>query len=209
MGSFGLPTKEDIGQVVPSTWTVEEYELLPDDGIRYEILEGELAMTPAPTTEHQRISRRLQFILYGALEQTGRAEVFNAPFDVQLDDASLVQPDLVVILEEHRDLLTERRLVGPPDVVVEILSISTARHDKTTKMRLYARFGVPSYWLVDPEQKRLLEYVLDEGSYRLSAVVEQEDSFCPRSFPGLEIPLTEVFRGPGSGRPRGSLSHER
>lgn len=190
------PTPEMVGTLVPSTWTVDEYEHLPNDGMRYEILDGELAMTPAPSTEHQRISRHLQFLLYRALELTGRAEVFDAPFDVELDRENLVQPDLVVVLAEHRDRLTPRRLVGPPDLAVEILSPSTAPQDLETKLRLYARFGVTGYWVVDPERRELVEYLLEGNAYRLVATARAGETFVPRVFPDLSIRLDELFAGP-------------
>jgi len=191
------PTREMVGILMPSTWTVDEFELLPEgDGIRYEILDGELVMSAAPATEHQRISRRLGYLLYQALELTGLAEVFNAPFDVELARDSVVEPDLVVIRSEHAERITRKRLVGPPDLVVEILSPSTAPRDLETKLRLYARHAIPSYWIVDPERRQVVEFVLDGECYRLSCTVEEDEVFAPRRFPELQIALVEIFNPP-------------
>jgi Uma2 family endonuclease len=187
------PIEEQTGTVMPSTWTVEDYEYLPDNGIRYEILDGELAMTPAPIADHQRLSRRLQYFLMQALEETGRAEVFDAPFDVQLDDTTIVQPDLVIVLAEHADQVSSRRLVGPPDVAVEILLTGTARHDRDTKMKLYLRFGKPWYWIVDPERQQLFEYRIENDRYVMAKALEATESFRPLPFTDVEIPLSRVF----------------
>ena len=133
MSNLSGVTKQDEGRLFDTRWTVHDYELLPDDGKRYEILDGTLNVNAAPNTRHQRISRRLLYALYEAIEIPGQGEVFDAPFDVELDERTIVQPDLVIVLAEHSDRVTEKRLVGPPDVAIEILSISTAEHDRSSK----------------------------------------------------------------------------
>lgn len=193
------PTRDMVGKLVPSTWTVDELELLPEgDGIRYEILDGELVMSAAPVTEHQRIVGRLFVLLYRALVESGCAEVFSAPFDVELARTSVVEPDLVVIRKEHAERLTAKRLVGAPDLVVEVLSPSTAPRDLETKLRLYARHRIPCYWIVDPEQRELVEYLLEGDGYRLSCTVVEDEVFTPRRFPELSIPHAAIFKPPPS-----------
>jgi Uma2 family endonuclease len=186
-----------VGQLVPSTWTVDDLELLPEgEGVRHEILEGELVMSAAPVTEHQRIAGRLFVILYRALVESGHAEVFSAPFDVELSRSSCVEPDLVVIRAEHADRITAKRLVGAPDLAIEILSPGTASRDLVTKLKLYARHGIPCYWVVDPDRRELVEYLLEGEAYRLSCTVGEEECFTPRGFPELSIPLRALFNPP-------------
>lgn len=106
-------------------WTIADYEQLPDDGLRYELLDGELRITTAPSTDHQGSSLRLAHHLYRIVELGGLGRVFTAPVDVELGPATIVQPDLVVIRHDGTATITPQRVVGPPDLVVEIVSPST------------------------------------------------------------------------------------
>lgn len=177
--------------------TVEDYMVLPDDGKRYQILDGELDVTPAPTTAHQTISKRLQRLLLHYAEGLGLGEVYYAPVDVVLDSSTVVQPDLIYISKEKSRILTDLNVQGPPDLVVEILSESSARTDRVVKARLYARFGVDHYWIVDPEARSVEEYVREGDGYRL--VGKRAEKLRPTLFPGLEIEVKELFRPPFSG----------
>lgn len=173
--------------------TYDEYVDLPDDGKRYEIIDGELFVTPAPVTRHQKISRQLQYILMAALEKEGKGEVYNAPVDVVLSRENVVQPDLLFVRVERRKIIGERYIEAAPDLMVEILSPGTRRRDVLTKSALYARFGVPSYWVVDPDLDRIEFYRLENGTYRLDCTVSSPEVAEPPEFPGLRIPLAEVF----------------
>ena len=142
------------------------YVQLPDDGNIHEIIDGDHYMSPAPGTDHQRISRRIQFQLMAQIEQTGVGEVFNAPTDLQLSDFDIVQPDLLVVLAEPGAYVTPTKIIGPPALVVEILSPSTSLRDRSLKFDLYARVGVAEYWIADPEEREVVRYVLDDEGYR-------------------------------------------
>ena len=107
--------------------SLAEYLELPNDGKRYEILDGDLYATPAPVTRHQRISKKLQTALILALEETGLGEVYDAPIDVLFDEHSIAQPDIIFIRAERLKIIGEKRIEGPPDLVVEIFSPSTRR----------------------------------------------------------------------------------
>lgn len=185
-----LPTTLPPGRI---RLTYDDYALLPDDGKRYEIIDGDLFVTPAPLTRHQKISRQLQFILMSALEKKGLGEVYDAPVDVVLDAENIVQPDLVFVRSERRRIITEKFIEGPPDLMIEILSPSTRRRDVLTKSALYARFGVPSYWIVDPDLDRIEFYILREGGYAAVHVASSPEVVSPPEFPELQIPLAEVF----------------
>ena len=133
----------------PTTW--EDVLRMPDDGNRYEFIGGRLYVTPAPVTRHQRISKRLQAALMRILEDTGRGEVFDAPFLIEFPGTGdRVQPDLIFVSDERREIIGEKQVLGAPDLVVEILSPSTAHRDRGIKLDLYARCGVGQYWIVDP-----------------------------------------------------------
>ena len=133
----------------PTTW--EDVLRMPDDGNRYEFIGGRLYVTPAPVTRHQRISKRLQAALMRVLEDPGCGEVFHAPILVEFPGTGdRVQPDLLFVSDERRAIIGEKQVTGAPDLVVEILSPSTAHRDRGIKLDLYARCGVGQYWIVDP-----------------------------------------------------------
>jgi Uma2 family endonuclease len=148
--------------------TYHDYAALPEDGRRYELHDGALSMTPAPGTLHQRVSRNLGVLLHRHVEARQLGEVFFAPLDVILSETTVVQPDLVYIDGAHRRAVSSRGIEGPPTLVVEILSPSTATIDRVTKPHLYARYGVPHLWLVDPEAQALEALVLEPGGYSLA-----------------------------------------
>jgi len=146
--------------------TYEDYIHFPDDGRIHELIDGDHYVSPAPGTDHQRISRRIQFQLYEQLEKTGQAEVFNAPTDYHLSEIDVVQPDIAVIDVKRRHIIASSKIVGPPELVIEILSETTAVRDESLKRDLYQRVGVPEYWIVDPQANEVRVYRLNvEGIY--------------------------------------------
>lgn len=134
----------------PVKLTYDDYLLLPDDNHIHEIIDGEHFMAASPSTYHQTVSRRLMFLLYEAIELAGSGVVFNAPTDVLLSDHDVVVPDIFVIRAERTQMISPSVVLGPPDLVIEIISPSSARKDREIKRRLYERFAVPEYWLVNP-----------------------------------------------------------
>jgi len=170
-----------------SVLTYKDYEALPDDGRRYEIHEGELSATPAPNPQHQRLSRDLFLVLHAHVVARGLGEVLYAPLDVILSDTSIVQPDIVYLPTERLGAISRRGIEGPPTLAVEIVSPSTATIDRQTKRRLYARHGVPFYWLVDPDRRTIEAWVLGPEGYRspLSATGARPVGLPP--FPDLAL----------------------
>ena len=136
-------------------WTYEEYAALPDDGKRYEIVSGVLYMSPSPRGPHQDAAGEIFVYLREHVKLTGLGLVRVAPFDVILSPNDVVQPDVIVVLNEHLDRVTEKFILGAPDLVVEIASPSTATHDRHNKLDAYARAGVPEYWIVDPDSRTI------------------------------------------------------
>jgi Uma2 family endonuclease len=171
--------------------TYADYRLFPADGRRHEIIDGDHYVNPAPGTYHQLVSGRLYVQLSNAIASPGLGEVYPTPIDVQLSEHDVVQPDLVVVLEARRTIVTPTKIKGAPDLVVEILSPSTAETDRTQKLHLYERAGVPEYWIVDPEEHVVEQYVLREGAYALAG--SQDRDLVWLGLPDVRIDLTTVW----------------
>ncbi len=183
--------------------TYRDYEALPADGRRYELHDGELSVTPAPGTRHQRVSSALFSILKGYVTAHGLGEVLYAPVDVILADSTIVQPDLVYLDPTRAHLVSARGIEGPPTLAIEILSPSTTTIDQITKHRLYRRFGIPHYWIVDPETRTIEAYALAEGKYRRAARVSGGTPASLPPFPHLPLPPVALWpraRPPAVGR---------
>lgn len=173
--------------------TVEDYRLLPETGPRYQLIEGDLFMAPAPNRFHQNIALNVAVILYRYLEKNSIGSVFMAPFDVYLDETNVVQPD-VVFVSENNDILTDRGAEGAPDFVLEVLSPKTAHLDKKPKRRVYARSGVKELWIVDPDTKVIHVYFLKRNADTPAATYKATDSFTSPTFPGLRFKGSAIFK---------------
>ncbi len=173
--------------------TYEDYCALPNDGKRYEILEGELSVTPAPLIWHQEVLRNLVRVLDRYLEAHPIGKLLFAPVDVILSRTTIVQPDLVFVRTANYHLVTARAIEGPPDLVLEVLSPSTTETDRVTKAQIYARSGVPHYWIVDPEGESLQAYERVGEGYRLSVQARSGEAFQHALFPKLSIHLGSIF----------------
>ena len=143
-----------MSAIVPR-YTAEEIRRFPDDRVRYEVIRGDLFVTPAPGTAHQRAVLELAGRLQGYLETHSIGEALPAPFEVEFTEDSAVQPDVIVLLESQHRRLTAERLYGPPALVIEIVSYSSKRTDRLEKRELYLAEGVPEYWVVDIEERRV------------------------------------------------------
>ena len=149
--------------------TYTDYEALPADGRRYEVHEGELSATPAPSPQHQLVIRNLFRLLDHHVRTTGLGEVLFAPLDVILSETSILQPDLVYLDPARLGAISRRGIEGAPTLVIEVLSPSTTLIDRSAKRQLYARHGVPFYWLVDPEGRAVEGLVLGAEGYSIAA----------------------------------------
>jgi len=174
--------------------TYEDYLQLPENGgTRYEILDGDLAVTPAPLTRHQRVSRNLGRILDAYVHSRHLGELFYAPTDVILAETSVVEPDLLFVVAARASIISRRAIEGPPDLMIEILSPTTAKRDRETKLKLYARYGVAHYWILDPDGRWIELYENDGGSFRQTTRAEGNATLRCTLFPELEIRLGEVW----------------
>ena len=173
--------------------TYAHYVLFPEDGRRHEILDGEHVVNPAPTPRHQAIAGKLYRLLCEQIEDRGLGRVFVSPIDVELSPHDIVQPDLVVVLNEHREIIIPSRIQGTPDLVVEVLSDSTGQLDLVLKKATYQRAGVPEYWIVDPQQEQIEQYVLSaEGVYQLQQRAGETLAAC--CIPGLSVDANALWR---------------
>ena len=145
--------------------TYHDFLLLPDDGKRYEILDGDLCVTPSPVTRHQLIVGRFLHHLMTYLETHPVGTVFTAPYDVVLSEIDIVEPDLLLVLHAGRAVVTEKNVQGPPDMILEVLSPGTAARDRNLKRKRYERFGVQEYWLIDPDDNTLEMLAMQDERY--------------------------------------------
>jgi len=145
---------------VTDDWTVDDLVQLPDDGLRYELVDGMLLVSPAPRPLHQRASARLFTALNAGCPP--HLEVFFAPLDWQPDRRNSLEPDLLVVAKE--DIGTEN-ITEPLALAVEVLSPSSRLRDTTLKHAKYAEGGISSYWIVDPNEPSIIAYALEHGQY--------------------------------------------
>ncbi len=172
--------------------TYDDYLRAPE-GIRYELLEGELRMTPSPSTRHQTILKRLGIILVEQLEKKGLGEVFIAPFDIVLSEHNVVQPDILFISKDRLGIVDKANAKGPPDLVIEILSPSSQSWDRVSKRRVYSLYGVREYWLVDPEAKTIEVAFRISGSLTTNGVYGAGETASSVIFGELKAPVSSVF----------------
>jgi Uma2 family endonuclease len=173
--------------------TYDDYCELPNDHNRYEILDGELSVTPTPTTKHQITLGNLHRILSTHVFANSKGRLLLAPTDVILAATTVVQPDLVFVGNDRSQVVSTRGVEGAPTLVVEILSPTTHHNDRVTKAQLYARYQIPHYWLIDPDQRTLEAYELVIDHYDLAARARDAEVFAPSLFPGLSVQLSDLW----------------
>jgi Uma2 family endonuclease len=148
-----------------ANWTYADYCRIPADGRRHEILDGRHCVTPAPETYHQALVLAMASTLRARIDEPGRGQVFIAPTDVHLGPGTVVQPDILVVAASQRAIVGKAKIRGAPAVVVEVLSPSTRKRDRQTKLARYQRAGVAEYLIVDPRARVIEQYVLEGGTY--------------------------------------------
>ena len=174
--------------------TYDDLLAIPEDGNRYELILGEIAMSPSPNKKHKRALSRLNNRTSAFVEQHQLGEVFFAPFDVKFSPYSVVEPDLFYISREKRFTLGDNFVDGAPDMVVEVLSPSNRMQDLVKKAALYAQYGVAEYWVVDPESQTVAVHQWKDGQY----VALKPKKGIARSIvlKGFEVSIQEIFAEP-------------
>lgn len=172
--------------------TYDDYSLLPNDGKRYEIIEGELFVTPSPNFLHQSVVTNMTYYLSAFLKDHPLGRVLVSPFDVVFSQLDVVEPDVLYVSKARSSVLTDKNVQGSPDLVIEVLSLSTAKMDRTTKLKLYARFGVEEYWIIDPEGPAAEIYRREKGALDLAATLDAKGLLTSPLFPGFSLPLQKL-----------------
>lgn len=185
-------------------WTYEEYRRLDDDN-RYEVIGGELIMSPAPSSVHQFAAENLGFILGQYVRKKSLGKICYAPIDVVFNEGTAeeetVQPDILFIAAANSQIIKARGIFGAPDLIVEIISSSSEYRDMVVKKAIYEKNRVAEYWLVNPYMKSITVLALNEkGVYELFAhgalaedTVEQKKEVTSKLLTGLTVKLEEVF----------------
>ena len=182
-----------MGTVVIPKLTYEEFRRLPDDGKRYELIGGEVHLTPAPNTKHQFVVHNLDMALSPYVQKNKLGEVWEAPLDVRLTEDTALQPDLVFVASTRVEIVREEFIAGAPDLVVEVLSASTAVHDRVTKLPIYAEAGVPEVWLIDSQAKTVEVLKLQGKKYFVDATLAGDQVLASNLFPGWQLLLRDLF----------------
>ena len=182
-----------VGQRPRIKLTYADYRTTPDDK-RYELLDGELIMAPAPRLRHQEVQSRLGSRLSAHVESEGLGKLYFAPTDVVLSNSDVVQPDLLYVSNERSHVLQGGDNVqGAPDLVIEILSPFTAERDRVVKRALYAQHGVREYWIVGVESATVTVLRLEDSGFEVVGTYGEGDTFTSSTLPEFTFDIDEVF----------------
>jgi len=173
-------------------FTYEDYLHFPEDK-RYEIIDGEIYMVPSPGEAHQDVCANLAFVLRVFVKENALGKVYFAPLDVVLSEIDVVQPDIMFISKERLNIITERNIQGAPDLIVEIISPSSEYKDRVIKRKLYSKYGVKEYWLVDLEKKEVEVMSLKESGLETVKIYKRTDILESLVLKGIKIKLDEIF----------------
>ncbi len=196
-----MMTVEKLSVVTPADWipgpeqgkwTYNEYAAVSEDG-QFEVVNGVLYMSPSPSWDHQSILGEIFAHLRSFVRVADLGIVGTAPFDIELSFHTIVQPDVFVLLKEHRNRLTKARMLGAPDLVVEIASPSTARHDLHAKQDAYAQAGVPEYWVVNPDAHMIELLILKNNVYRSLGLFSGDVTIPSVVLPGFPVQVSQFF----------------
>ena len=194
--------QESIPGVIPADkvagppqgkWTYSDYVNLPDDGHRYEIINGVLYMTPSPGELHQAANRWFIYYLTVYVQLIGLGRVYGPPFDVKLAKNKTVQPDVIVILTANQDKIKPEGIEGAPDLVVEISSPGTVGYDRREKQDAYAEAGVTEYWIADPASQTIEVMHLTDNRYQSQGVFQGKALLPTKIVPGLPVGVEQFF----------------
>ena len=190
-GLYDVPSWEGA---IPEkrTYTYNDYATLPE-GAPYQLIGGQLIMTPSPIPYHQEVLRKLGFKILVFLEKKELGHLYYAPLDVCFSDSDVYQPDIIFIQKEREEIIGDTKIEGAPDMVIEILSPSTAYYDLRNKFRTYEKHGVNEYWIVDPGLKRVEVYENKGKKFEMYMEVEGEGSISSKVLEGFSVTLDEVF----------------
>ncbi len=175
-------------------YTYQDLLSTPDDRNRYEIFEGELVVTPAPSVVHQTALGNLHFIISQYVRKGDRGKVFLAPCDVYFDEETVVEPDLLFVARDRLTIVDKQKVNGAPDLIVEVLSPKTEDRDRGFKFRRYAQEGVQEYWLADPDKRVVEVYTLTRTGFESFGTFADDEEVRSKILEGLRFPVSDVWR---------------
>jgi Uma2 family endonuclease len=184
--------KKKHDQIREGLVTYEIYADMPDDGQRYEVDDGQLElMSPAPAPRHQSVINEIVF----KLNQSCRSDyiIYTSPIDVILSDIEVRQPDIVMVHHTRMSIITQRGIEGPPDLVMEVVSPHSRKRDKVKKTKAYARYGVAEYWIIDPANRTIEQYVINEDKYELAEVYNDDEPIHSERVTCAAFTLAEIL----------------
>jgi len=177
----------------PHPMTYADYCLLPNDGKQYQVIEGELFVSPAPRTTHQDIIVNILVLLQTHVKVHNLGKVYVAPTDVLLGPTTVVQPDILFIRRENMGIITELNIQGPPDLCIEVLSPGTESVDRERKMAVYARYGVQEYWIIHPMRQMVSIYVREGDVFVRRIEATGDDAITSDVVTGFQIIARSIF----------------
>lgn len=193
---MGLPLMEIAAPQIAATtekmYTYEDYRKLPE-GAPYQLIGGRMIMTPAPSTYHQIISMKLEVKLAVFVMEKDLGLVLDAPIDVYLEETETYQPDIIFIARDRLAIIEPDKINGAPDLVVEILSPGTAYYDLRKKFKIYEKNCVKEYWIVDPEEKSIEIYLLQEGKFTPGPRAEKQGHVHSTVVEGFTVAVENIF----------------
>jgi Uma2 family endonuclease len=175
-------------------FTYEDYKNLPDNGKRYEIINGELYMVPAPTLGHQDTIGEFYFTIKSFLQTNPLGKIYLAPTDIVFSEIDVLQPDLIFVSKGKFDILTRENIQGAPDLVIEVLSPGTEKRDRTIKLKAYSKFGVKEYWMANDERETAEIWRRKGKKLDYHATLDRTQTLITPLLPRLEISLERIFR---------------
>lgn len=190
---YDKPSDKKVDTVRETPLTYDDYANLPDDGIRYELVDGRLeAMTPAPLLDHQIFLGNL----FSAVNATCENDYFVvfSPVDVILSLTEVRQPDLVMVHRSRMSIITIRGVEGPPDLVAEILSPYSVKRDRRDKLKIYAQYGIPEYWIIDMKNGHLEQYILHDNEYELDEIYLEDTPVRSERNPCISFNMRDVLK---------------
>jgi Uma2 family endonuclease len=188
-----ITTVDTMPGPVQGHWTHSDYLALPDNGKRYEIVNGVLYMSPSPSIWHQNAVLQLALYIKQYITSHQLGKVFIAPLDVELDFKTVVQPDILVVLNENSSVITDNGIVGAPNLVIEVASPGTTSYDRNQKLNLYERAGIQEYWIVDVMAHTIEVLVRHDGKYRARGVFQGKSQLPSQVLAGFSMRVEQVF----------------
>jgi Uma2 family endonuclease len=175
--------------------TYADYKALDvDDDYWYELINGELVKKSAPSPKHQLVSMKLSSLMHIFAQEHQLGVILCAPVDVFVDETNVPQPDLLFLAQDRQHLITDDGVMGAPNLVVEILSPSSIKRDRSDQMRLYKRLGVPEYWIIDPKNESVEVYQLSEGLYDIASFAVESGAVQSLQLTGFSLNVADIFR---------------